>query len=256
MYPPATGPLSIGQTLDQGFRLFKASFSRVWLFAFVSGLIALPMNLTAPQTPEDFADGLALWIGAFLLYLVLSIVIFSAMVLRVGSVANGTPLGIGESLRQGLRRSPSLLGTGVLYALICFFGLLLLIVPGIWLSVAFIFAMYAAVLDNKDPIDSLGYSWQLVKGNWWRTAVVLTIIVIIAGVIYGLLAFVVGILTAMGEISEANTAGVVAFFELVVMPLVSIILVPLTYALFIAFYLDVRLRREGTDLAARIDAAG
>ncbi len=47
-------------------------------------------------------------------------------------------------------------------------GLVLLILPGIYLSVRWYFAAQAAVLDETAPSESLRRSAQLVHGCWWQ----------------------------------------------------------------------------------------
>ena len=53
------------------------------------------------------------------------------------------------------------------------FGLVALIVPGIWLSVRWYFAAQAAVVDGLRPVDALRRSAEVVETRWWRTLGVL-----------------------------------------------------------------------------------
>ncbi|MBP0009943.1 hypothetical protein [Roseofilum sp. Belize Diploria] len=45
-------------------------------------------------------------------------------------------------------------------------GLIVLIVPGIWLSIRYSFTYYAIALRDCG-FDAMGYSQSLVKGRWW-----------------------------------------------------------------------------------------
>ena len=49
-----------------------------------------------------------------------------------------------------------------------FLGLMLLvIIPGLYVSYRLIFSSYATVIDNNSVLDSFNSSWELTKGRWW-----------------------------------------------------------------------------------------
>jgi hypothetical protein len=57
----------------------------------------------------------------------------------------------------------------IVTAIVILLGFLLLIVPGIWLSVSLAFASYFLVLrDTSSIVASMKKSHALVKGRWWR----------------------------------------------------------------------------------------
>jgi hypothetical protein len=121
----------------------------------------------------------------------------------------------------------------------------------------FVFAWIAPVLDRKGPIESLSYSFALVRGRWWRTAALLTIIAFMVAVLYLLLALVAGMVAAMFGTGGTELGGALVLIEAVVVPLLYVVIIPLMYAMLIAVYNAAKLRHEGTDLAARIaDATG
>src|SRR6185436_7587793 len=49
---------------------------------------------------------------------------------------------------------------------------LIVIIPGLILMQSLMFYLPAIVLDDRDAIESLGYSHQFVWGLWWRTAAI------------------------------------------------------------------------------------
>jgi len=55
----------------------------------------------------------------------------------------------------------------------------LLIVPGIYLGVRFLFFSYVILIDNESALGSLKKSWKIVKGNWLRTFALLAVFVAI-----------------------------------------------------------------------------
>jgi hypothetical protein len=88
---------------------------------------------------------------------------------------------VGESLREVAPRLPAALGAVVLHAIGTLLGLLMLLVPGIWIAVRWYFAAQAAVLDGTSPVDSLRRSAELVDGRWWEVFAPL----LLSGVLFG-----------------------------------------------------------------------
>jgi hypothetical protein len=85
--------------------------------------------------------------------------------------------------------------------------------------------------------------------------VLLTIIGIVLMVVY----FIFGLGLSIAVISDPTAAqnGEVAmpwYVTLIIGPVLSAAILPLTYSLMLAIFYDLRLRHEGGDLAARIAA--
>ena len=83
-----------------------------------------------------------------------------------------------DALLFTLRKLPALLAAGFIYMLIVT-PASLLIVPGIYLGVRFLFFNYAILVDNESAIGSLKKSWKIVKGNWLRTFALLAVLAVI-----------------------------------------------------------------------------
>jgi hypothetical protein len=261
VYQTPSAPLTIGQTLDSGFSLFKASFAQVWFLVLIYAVVTVPFNLfnlsltdplTEPVAVPLTGDNAGLFLLFALVYTVVWLVISGAICERIGGVAAGEPVAAGDALRVGLRRGPALFGANVLFAVGAVIMLFLLIIPGLWFTVMFVFAWIAPVLDRKGPIESLSYSFALVSGRWWRTAALLTIIAFVVSVLYLLLAFVAGMVAAVLGAGGTELSGTLVLIEALVVPLLYVVIIPLMYAMLIAVYNEAKLRHEGTDLAARI----
>jgi len=75
-------------------------------------------------------------------------------------------------------------------------GFLLLIIPGIWFSVASSLAGTMIVLDEQpDAIGVIRRSMAVVKGNWWKYAGLLSVICLVN--IAGAMCFLIGLLISM-----------------------------------------------------------
>lgn len=82
--------------------------------------------------------------------------------------------------------------SSVLMVVVTMFGFLLIIIPGIFLSIALMFSAYAAIDKGVDPIESLFFSNRIVMGSWWKMFGLIFVLTIFN--ILGFFAFVLGLL--------------------------------------------------------------
>lgn len=263
-----TQPQSIGGVLDSGFQLYKASVGVVWplclllivagspptIYLVMSGGAAglAPADMTAALVPM-MRPGYAL---ANLLGLLLSMWVFGALLLKMHSIGVGIELGSAAALRAAVRRAPWMLVLTLLFILALVAGFMLLAVPGFILSVSLILCWVVLMIEHKGPLAALTASHQLVWGHWWRTAAILTVGFIVVFVIYlavGMLGAVVLPLVA-GSVQDVVIYAVISIFA--VNLVVSLLVTPFYVALLLTIYWDLKLRKEGGDLAARVSSLG
>ncbi len=135
--------------------------------------------------------------------------------------------------------------TGVaalIYATTLYFGLFLFIIPGILFAIWFLFTKYAVILDKKNDLFALQYSYQIVKGRWWqvfwRCFGFGILMMIIAGVVVGVLMGIgYAALTSMGE-----TAGVAVGGLLLVVGILAMmyVLTPIAVHYYVSLYRDLK----------------
>ncbi len=254
----ADAPLSIGQILDSGFRLFRASFTRVVPLSVATGILSAVLAPLNPAVQVDADPAETATIGVVFLVASVVVTVFSiafgvAIIARIHAVAVSEDLSLGDSIKVGFRRLIPFFATSVLYGFAVLLGGILLLVPGIILSVSLSVAFYPVVVKPMGPIASLRYSHSLVWGNWWRTLALVSMIMVMAVVIYALIALIGGLIGGIFGIPDTNT--IILLFNGLVSPMITAVITPLVYALGYAIYHDLTLRREGGDIAARIDAA-
>ena len=120
MYQRPDAPRSIGGTLDDGFSLFKACFSQVFVLAFVAAVLGqIPSVMlnssTSPDNPlPEISTGLVV---AFLLSTLVSALIYGAIIAKIDSVARSRPINLSQAFAVGLQRFLPLVICGVLYAI-------------------------------------------------------------------------------------------------------------------------------------------
>jgi hypothetical protein len=251
MYQPPDAPQSIGGVLDDGFRLFRASLPKVVVLTFFAILAGQLPNLMISGFGSVPAMSLAL-VGSLLLSMLISALFYAAAIGRMNAVVQQRDMPLAAALSFGLGRMLPLFAFSVLYALILIVGSLLLLVPGIIFGVSLMFGAFVVLLEGRGPLASLKISHNLVWGNWWRTLVIVSVGVIVMMTAYLLVIFVAGFAIAFGDNSDPTF--LVRFLELVLLPLLGAVVAPLLYALTLATYYDLKLRRSGADLEQRLGA--
>jgi hypothetical protein len=108
-------------------------------------------------------------------------------VVVVQVLARGEEPTIAGTLRSAAPRLLAAVGAVVLYVLGTAVGLVLLIVPGVWLGVRWFFAAQAAVVDGLGPVAALARSAEVVQTRWWRTFGVLIAFSLLVGILGAIL---------------------------------------------------------------------
>ncbi|PRX44183.1 hypothetical protein B0I33_11261 [Prauserella shujinwangii] len=163
-----------------------------------------------------------------------------------GKAVLGKPIGAGEAWAELRPRLLPLFGLTVVVTLIVMVGLILCILPGIWLWVLFGLATPALILERGSIGQSLGRSRLLVRGAWWRVFGVL----LLAMVITTLIALVIGVpFSAMGG---AFSTAELSFGDMLIIrigdAIAQTITVPFVALVTALLYIDQRMRKEGLDL--------
>ncbi|MDP2711631.1 MAG: glycerophosphoryl diester phosphodiesterase membrane domain-containing protein [Solirubrobacteraceae bacterium] len=270
---PQLRPLSVGELLDVAIKiclahwrtLVKTVLVVVVPVQIVSTLLTADYTVSSfdfgsssSQTTREMLDELNQYIGGIVLSSMLQIL---ALLLATAACFRAIALAyLGEStdwrssLSYALRHAPSLLLLALLYVLGVVAGAFLFLLPGIWLYIAWAFAMPVLLVEGLRGRQALARSYGLVRGRWWRTFGVIVLGFILALIISTLVQgiFLLGLLVDADSdalvLVLAGLAGIVGLA----------ISTPFQAALLTVVYFDLRVRKEGFDielLASGIGAA-
>jgi hypothetical protein len=103
-------------------------------------------------------------------------------VVAVQALGRGEEPDIGGAFRRAAPAFVPAVLVVLLYALAVVVGFVLLVIPGIWLSVRWYFGAQAVAAEARRGTDAFSRSEQLVQGNWWRVFGILLLIGLIAGI--------------------------------------------------------------------------
>lgn len=267
-YQALTQPSSIGRVLDSGFRLFVASLKPVMLLLVVTAVINVIMQYAMYQTmlpaqpfatEEEMAQHMAAMmpqiLGTSLIMWLVSLILYNAILFRIGAVASGDSGDLYDALITGIRKVIPVFIAAILYSLAISAGFVLLVIPGLILMVTLLFFQVLIVIDDEGIIASLKRSHQLVWGNYWRTTAVILIPFFIIYALIMVVAFIAGFLGLFGtdEMMHGQMQTTFGMFD-VIMAGVSVLMVPLLDSIFIAQVNDLKLRKTGSDLEQRMSA--
>jgi membrane-anchored glycerophosphoryl diester phosphodiesterase (GDPDase) len=146
-------------------------------------------------------------------------------------------------LAIALRRVPALAVLMILNMIVVGVGVLLLVIPGLYLLVALWMAMPLLILEGSGPIDAMKSSLRLVRGNWWRTLAMLLVMIAIYFVFIVLGIFIVAMAVQLER--GADIAVVTATSTVFAISLGAFI-GPLFAAVMLAVLGDLQVRRAAT----------
>tara|TARA_R110002072_G_scaffold23949_2_gene82020 strand:+ start:135758 stop:136630 length:873 start_codon:yes stop_codon:yes gene_type:complete len=139
-------------------------------------------DLTNPSGP----------IGNFTFNAVLAILLMLCSIIAFYALLYGTILNYIKSyiknngivdvneVRVGVRsKFWSLIGLSFLVALITGVGIVFCVIPGIYLGTVLITTYAIHVFEDRDVMDTISYSFQLIKGEWWITFATLLVMFIL-----------------------------------------------------------------------------
>jgi hypothetical protein len=260
-------PLGVGDLFDGAIRIFRQRFRALFVIAAValapSAIIGAAVQLLASRLAErGEPSDLALVLLSLLLSVPVSLAAFDislgAQLHVISEGRFGRDATIGEAVREALRRFWPLLGVQLVYGLAV--TLMLVTVIGIpfavYFAVAWGFAFHAVMFEGTGVFAALGRSRELVRGYWWRTLGVallfLLLVVIVASLLFAALGALIAVLAAaQGPAALQSPLYVIA--SSILNLLSSAITTPLTYCAWVLYYYDLRVRKEGLDLAVRAE---
>lgn len=260
-----TQPQGIGGVLDTTFQLYKASVGVLWPVCLLLSIVGSPpsiymmMNggtLATAATPTQALEALAdpvYWLIQFVSWAAMMWVI-GALYLKQFAIGTEAELSVGAALQASLGRIVPLFLMVILFSLAVGIGTLLLIVPGVILLISLMLGTGLVMFEGKGPVAALTGSHKLIWGNWWRTFIILSVGGVLAIVLYVAVAFVIGVITPFIGLGMDDIAMYSMVSTLLITVFLNVLVTPFFSAMLIALYWDLKLRKEGGDLAARVGA--
>jgi hypothetical protein len=236
-------PMGIGEILSTAFRLYRRHWQTLLAIAAV---VVVPLTLlqylfgylvrTQGETTRNGVVETATWavgiagllaaLAGILMYLVLT----GAITRAVAAEVAGEDPSLEQSYRFGFHRLGSVLLVSVLVGLATVGGLILFIIPGIYIGVRLCVSIEALVVEGRRGTEAMGRSWGLVGGHWWHAFGTLLVAALLTGVVNA-------VITA--PFSATNW-----FVQAVAAAVATVVTLPYGVLVGVLLYLDLRARKE------------
>lgn len=188
MFRFASKPLNTWGVLRESIKLTLLTLPQVWIIALAAMLLNHglqwmvladaaqtigPQAQQATQAASSSDIPASPFHFAFILQMLLAIIIAPALMggmlhRMYGLITQPKKASFQATFNAISARYWTLLGASVLQFAVLVLGYILLIIPGIYLSVALCAVFPLVLFDRMGPIESLRESRQLVKGHWWQ----------------------------------------------------------------------------------------
>jgi hypothetical protein len=223
--------MSFAELLDTAFRVVRDHFV---LLVGITSAVYVPLAVINEGAQP--APGQVVW-GRLVAGIVVSLVALpiasTALTHAVGEIYLGRKTSIGRSFGAAMRLIVPLTGTMLLVYLGVIAGFVLLIIPGLYLSIAWILTSPIVILEGVYGTRAIGRSRQLMRGNMWRAVGILVLGWIIVAVLGAVLGAVFKVVPVLGPVAQGLAQSVGVAYSAVVLVLL---------------YFDVRCRKEAFDL--------
>lgn len=229
--------------LDDCFRLY---FSRFGTFVAIAAVVVFPIQLvvegialgqlSAPYSDRSF-EPQTLATVAGLSGVIANALITPGCVHQTIAASEGRMAGARESIRAALDAFAPVLAVSILFAVGVFLGLLLLVIPGVFLAVRWYFLVQAVVVDGRRAIGALERSSSLVRGSWWRVLGIAVLTLVTASGAGALIQLPFESIARAGDSAAVSLVGG-SVAQTLTAPPVALVTTLL--------YFDLRARREST----------
>jgi hypothetical protein len=244
----ALPPRGISEILSTAFQLYR----RYWrTLMAIAAVVVVPLTLLqygighwvrshGQQMDDQVVVSTSFWavasasLLAALVGLLLYQVLAGAITRNIAAEVAGQDLGLEQSYRFGFARLGPILVVSILVGLATLLGLIVFIIPGIYIGVRLAVSTQALVVEGKRGTDAMRRSWDLVGGHWWHAAFT----ILIAGLITAV----------MNAVITAPFSAGAWFIQGVAAAVATIVTLPFGALVGVLLYVDLRARKERLDL--------
>jgi len=186
----------LGRILDDSFALYRANFRTLLIIA---AAVVVPVYLLvygvglgwlwsgydtrASGTDLELSDAAEQVAGLAAQLLVVTPLVTAMTVHVVRTAAEDRRASARDAIAVGLDVFPKLLLAIALVGLGVFGGFMLLIIPGVILAVRWIVVSQVVVVEGQGGSEALRRSFELTRGRFWASFLVLFVLSLLAGVL-------------------------------------------------------------------------
>jgi hypothetical protein len=266
-------PLGIGEILDVAIKAYSKNARTLITigaivgipFELLSGLISLSTVSSADQingffkfqagtTSLDYSRArVAGLVVTSVIGVIVTLVVTAAMVKAVSDAYLGNAPRVRDSLRFAARRIGSLFWLDLLLGIGLTVAFVALFLPLIWLYVAWSVATPVLLIEGLGGWSALRRSFRLVRGRWWSVAFTLAVAKLMLSVASGI---VLSVFLIVPHAIDGSSVLLAVIGSTVASAVAVTLVQPLQSAIITVLYFDLRVRKDGFDLALLASGLG
>lgn len=179
-----------GSALGRGWTEMKENFLVFLLAVLVVSVFMVPMNLDGGNRDDSALVGILETAYMFLLYPIIN---YGADLIFLRGV-RGDKVEV-KSIFDGFQNYVNIILASLLTTGLIGIGLVVFIIPGIYVACRLAFVAYLVMDEGLDPIAAVEASWRITRGHAWKIFVLGFASIFIF--ILGLILLIVGVFPAM-----------------------------------------------------------
>jgi hypothetical protein len=243
----ALDPRGIGELLGTAFQLYRRHWRTLLAIAAV---VVIPLTILQyvlghwvriqGEVTRNQVASTSFWASATasllaaLVGLLLYQVLTGAITRAIAAELAGQDPDVEQSYRFGFVRLWSILLVSVLVGLATVAGLIVFIIPGIYIGVRLAVSIQALVVEGRRGTEAMGRSWALVGGHWWHAFGTLLVAALLTGLV--------------NTVITAPFSATAWFVQGVAAGVATVVTLPYGALVGVLLYLDLRARKERLDL--------
>jgi hypothetical protein len=165
-------PLSINGVWGASLRLYRKGFFKIWPLAAIMGVLVNGSIFANTFFWAKYSTVPTVGVISFVAFLILILIyvyLISVILHRTGVIGEEQNIELSASLAFVNKKYSKLILSIICGAVLCFFGMVVFVIPGIYMLLVFFMIQPLILFDNKGVFAALKNGFKLVWGNWWRT---------------------------------------------------------------------------------------
>lgn len=154
-----------------------------------------------------------------------------------------------EAWKYGLNKAWTMTLSGLLCFVVIIIGLILLIIPGLYLANRYVLMLQAVIIDDQGPWDALVKSKTLISGFWWRCFGIIFLVNLLMSIIMYIVEIPLDLAIFWGLGSNALTQ----ILSNIIRMGIDFVIIPFGVIAFTLLYYDLKVRKENLDLKLMVD---
>ncbi len=186
----------------EGFKftnsLFLDNFTKFFIVIFPIYVIQFLVYLAFGSVPgnEFGTSSSSTNIAQQILANLLTLYSYALAILLIDDIFKEKSRSVSNYFYQALYFFPKIIGIGLITGILVVFGLLLFILPGLYISARLMFAPYIGLMENRPILDSVKKAYEITEGKGWKligyvVAVIFPIIIILITILTGFAVFLI-----------------------------------------------------------------